>query len=1073
MRTLLVLLLSLSATALLTAQVDARLIQYPDVSEDKICFTYGDDLWVVSKKGGDAYRIISPVGREVRPKFSPDGQRLAYQANYDGNTDIYTISLKGGVPERVTGHGMTENLMDWTSDGKSLLYASSSESGKQRWAQFYLIPAEGGLPDKLAIELGANAALSADGNKLAFTDKSRLFRNWKRYRGGTAPDITIMDLNTLASENITTNDANDEMPMWHGEKLYYLSDKGAALRHNIWVYDTTTKKHEQLTRFTDYDVHYPSIGPSDLVYEAAGILYLMDLATHESKPVEINALGDFTRIKPIEKKVSSEIQWYNISPDGNRAVMAARGDIFTLPKKEGFVKNLSRTSGQAERFPAWSPDGSRIAYWSDKTGEYELTLKDVKTGKVNTVTKLGPGYRYNIYWSPDSKFVAYVDNTMTFYITNVNTGFTERVDQDIDLMEFGLRGFSVSWSSDSKWLAYVKGEKNRNKAIHIYDTVTKQSKRVTSGFYSDGQVVFDPDGKYLFLTTNRDMSPIYSDFDNTWVYPNATQIAAISLRKDVPSITAPENDTVEVEEDEEKDEEGEDEDTDEKEEVKIDFDNMERRLEVLTSLGNAGDLAAVSGKLLFIRYPRSGSEEEQGALMYYDLEEKETETIISGVWDFEVSAQGENVIVSQGGQFGILDISSDQSIEDALPISDMVTKINPREEWRQIFNDVWRFERDFFYDDDLHGVDWDEMKNRYAPLIDQAMSRWDVNYIIGELIGELNASHTYRGGGDSESPNYKPVGYLGVDWEKSGEAFRIKKIIRGAPWDNEVRSPLDKPGVNVSEGDYVLAVNGIPMSEYKDPYMALTGTVGKTIELTVGSTSDMKDSRTVLVEPLRTETRLRNLAWIESKRQEVDKASNGRIGYIYVPSTGWDGQNELTRMFYAQWDKEGLIIDERWNNGGQIPDRFVELLNRKPLAYFDVRDGETWQWPPVAHFGPKAMLINGWSGSGGDAFPDYFRKAELGPLIGTRTWGGIIGISGAPDLVDGGTVTVPTFRMYDPEGKWFAEGHGVEPDMEVLEDHTALAKGQDPQLAKAIQHVLQEIKKRGPLHPKDPAKETR
>ena len=1084
-----------------SAQVSAELIQYPDISEDNICFTYGDDLWIVPKSGGDAHRLISPLGRETTPKFSPDGMTLAYQANYDGNTDIYTLSIAGGVPSRVTGHGMNETLMGWTPDGQHLIYASSAESGKQRWAQFYKIPVTGGLPDKFPIELGAFADVSADGNKIAFTDKSRVSRNWKRYRGGTAPDITIMDLNTLESENITTNDANDEIPMWHGDKLYYLSDKGPALRHNIWVYDTNTKQHKQLTKYTDYDVHYPSMGPSDLVYEAAGKLYVMNLQNAKSTEVKINAVGDFTRIKSVEKKVEDEIDNFHISPDGNRALICARGEIFTLPKEKGFVKNETRSSEFAERFPAWSPDGRSLAYFSDRSGEYELTIKDLKTNKEKTVTKLGPGYRYNLYWSPDSKFVVYVDNTMTFYVTNVKTGVSSKIDQDVDLFEGGLRGFSVSWSSDSKWIAYVKGGKNGNKSVYIYDRNSKKSHRVTSGFYSDGQPTFDPDGKYLFLTTNRDLSPIYSDFDNTWIYPNSTQLAAITLRKDVPSVTAPKNDTVEMDEEEssdseakdgenkslfkgkkkgglfgkkkDKESENEEEDKDKVEPVKIDFDGMERRLEVLTSLGNVGDIAASSGKILYVHAPNSGSGDNGAELKYYDIEEQESKTIISEVWDFELSAKGDKLIVVKNGSFSIIDVAADQSAEDKIATRDMVAKINPREEWRQIFNDVWRFERDFFYDKDMHGVDWDGMKERYAPLVEQAMSRWDLNYIIGELIGELNASHTYRGGGDSDFASRKNVGYLGVDWEEDNGNFKIKHIVRGADWDNDVRSPLDMPGVDVSEGDYVLAVNGVPMSEYNDPWIAMAGMAGKTVELTVNSTANMTGSKTVLVKPMRSETRLRNLEWIESNRKKVDEMSDGKIGYIYVPSTGFDGQYELTKMFYGQWQKEGLIIDERWNNGGQIPDRFIELLNRKPLAYFAVRDGKDWQWPPVAHFGPKAMLINGWSGSGGDAFPDYFRKSELGPLIGTRTWGGIIGISGAPNLIDGGSVTVPTFRMYGPEGKWFAEGHGVEPDIEIKEDHTALAKGQDTQLETAIKNVMEQLSKWGDIHPKTPAKEIR
>jgi len=491
-------------------------------------------------------------------------------------------------------------------------------------------------------------------------------------------------------------------------------------------------------------------------------------------------------------------------------------------------------------------------------------------------------------------------------------------------------------------------------------------------------------------------------------------------------------------------------------------------------LCNGGALAAVTGKLLYVKSPNTGSDDEDSVLKYYDLEERKEKQIISGITGFKVDANGKKIIVrSSSGDYAIVDIAEDQKMEHTLATSDMEAIIDPQEEWHQIFMDVWRLERDYFYDENMHGVDWNAVKDKYLPLVAQARSRYDINFIIGEIIGELNASHTYRGGGDSDSPDRKNVGYLGVDWEKANGQFRIKRIVKGADWDTEVRSPLEEPGVDINEGDYILAVNGRPLSMYTDPWIAFTGMADKTVELTVNSNPSESGSRKVLVKPMGSELRLRNLEWIEGNRQKVDKLSNGKIGYIYVPSTGFDGQHELVRMFYGQWHKEGLIIDERFNNGGQIPDRFVELLNRKPLAYFDVRDGKNWQWPPVGHFGPKAMLINGWSGSGGDAFPDYFRKSGLGPLIGTRTWGGVIGISGAPSLIDGGRVTVPTFRMYDPEGVRFAEGHGVEPDIEVKENHEQLAKGNDPQIEKAVEYILGELEKGGPIHPPVPEMEDR
>lgn len=1079
----------------MSAQISAKLIQTPDVSADKICFAFGDDLWLVDKNGGDAQRLTSPVGREVNPKFSPDGTMIAYQANYDGNYDIYTIPVLGGVPSRVTGHGMSESILDWSSDGKHIYFASSSESGKQRWDQFYKVSVEGGLPEKLSIELGAKASISEDGSKIAFTDKTRIFRNWKRYRGGTAPDIHIMDMNTMTSENITNNNANDELPMWHQDVLYYMSDNGPALRNNLWMYDPSTKSNSQITSYTEYDIHSPSIGPSDIIYEAGGEMYLMDIATKQIKKVDINAVGDFRALKAVKKKVSSNIFNYNLSPSGNRVVMEARGDIFSLPKKDGFVENLTRTSGSAERYPSWSPDGKSLAYFTDKNGEYNLAIYSNKEERI--ISNLGAGFRYNIYWSPDSKHVVFIDQSMTIYTMDVATGTAVKIDQAIDLYEGGLRGFSVSWSPDSRYISYCRTIDSGNGAVFIYDRQLKKNHQVTTGFYSDNQAVFDPEGKYLYVSTNRDFNPVYSDFDNTWIYPNATVIGAITLRKDVPSPLAEKNDAVEINEDKDEkngedkndgakgdkskkdkkkgvDKDGEKKKEDKVKPVNIDFEGMERRMIMLPiEGGNVGQISAVKGKLVFMKYPNSGSAGGKSLLKYYDLDKQEEKTIISDIWNYKTSSGGKKLLIRKNSNFYVIDVGSDQKAEDAVPTSEMTSIINPREEWRQIFNDVWRLERDYFYDSEMHGVDWDLMKKKYGVLIDQAMSRYDVNFILGELIAELNASHTYRGGGDNEYAKRENVGYLGCDWAKENGVYKIKRIIKGADWDTEVRSPLEEPGVDVSEGDYILAVNGIPLADYSDPWMAFAGMANKTVQLTVNKSPDFKSAKHVLVKPISSETRLRNLEWIERNRKMVDDLSGGKIGYIYVPSTGFDGQKELVRMFYGQQNKEGLIIDERFNNGGQIPDRFIELLNRKPLAYFNVRDGKDWQWPPVAHFGPKAMLINGWSGSGGDAFPDYFRRSGLGPLIGTRTWGGVIGISGAPTLIDGGSVTLPSFRMYDPEGKWFAEGHGVEPDIEIKEDHAMLAKGKDTQLQAAIDYILEELAKNPKVHPEKPAKEDR
>ncbi len=1082
-----------------SAQVSARLFQTPDVSATQIVFVYGGDLWIVNKEGGTASRLSSPAGNESFPRFSPDGTKIAFSGNYDGNTDIYVMPSLGGIPSRITYHGMPDRINDWYPSGDKLLYTSSRESGKQRFSQFYKVDANGaGMSEKLPLAYGEYGSLSPDAKQIAFNERAVVNRTWKRYKGGMNGNLWIFDLATLASVNISNTDADVELPMWHGDKIYYMSSRGTDQRDNIWVYDTKTKATEQVTFYTDFDIHWPSIGPSEIVYEGNGDMYLLDLNTHKSRIVKINVITDLITVKPRSENVLKYVTNVTLSPDGNRALVDARGEVFSLPKEEGFIQNLTRTSGVAERYPAWSPDGKYIAYWSDKSGEYELTVRDMMHGGTEQkLTSMGPGYRYNIYWSPDSKKMAFVDQTMTINMFNMETNSVVKVDHDSTLFEGGLEGWKPGWSSDSQWLTYSRSMENGNSAIFIYNTKTKELKQATSGFYADHNPTFDPDGKYLYILTNRTFNPSYSDFDNSWAYTNSTQLAAITLTKEQASPLSTKNDTVAVNKPEEKkDAEAKDEkasknskdkktddakaddkkaDKDKPKETKIDFDNFEMRLVMLPPVaGNMGNLAAASGKIAYVRGPNTGSGDEDSKLMYFDLEDREEKTIIDKIGSYEASADGKKLLVSQGDSWSIVDFDKDQKADKKLALSDLEMTINPQEEWKQIFNDAWRFMRDFFYDPAMHGVDWNAIRTQYGSLIDNCVSRSDVNFVIGDMIGELNASHTYRGGGDyEEEPKQRPVGYLGVDWAKKDGYFQVSKVIRGAAWDNEVRSSLDEPGVNVGAGDFILAVNGINLNEYPEPWAAFEGLAGKTVELTVSSKPSWDSTRTVVVKTMSDETRLRNLAWIEENRKTVDKASGGKIGYIYVPDTGVEGQNELVRQFYGQWNKEGLVVDERFNNGGQIPDRFIELLNRKPLAYWDVRDGKNWQWPPVAHFGSMAMLINGWSGSGGDAFPDFFRKAGLGPLIGSRTWGGLIGISGAPGLIDGGMVTVPTFRMYNPDGTWFLEGHGVDPDIEVKEDPTALAKGIDPQIQRAIDEVKKSIAAKGPINPKTPPMENR
>ncbi|HEY4148004.1 MAG TPA: PDZ domain-containing protein, partial [Chitinophagaceae bacterium] len=1048
----------------LLAQIDAGLFRYPDVSQTQIVFTYANDVWIVSKEGGTATKLSSPPGAEMFPRFSPDGKLIAFTGNYDGNRDVYLIPAIGGPTSRLTTHGYTDRVTGWTPDGKRVLFASARESGKERFNQFYTVAVTGGPPEKLPLAYAEYGSYSPDGKQMALTFRSQIFRNWKRYKGGWKADIHIFNFGTLSDENISAGDnASDELPMWHGNYIYFLSDRGPEVRMNLWRYDLTKKTFEQLTSYKDYDVHFPSLGPEDIVFEQGGKLHLLQLSSQKVKDIKIEVVTDDIGIKPTSVSAEKYLQHITLSPDGGRVLAEARGDIFDLPAQDGFVKDITNTSNAAERYPAWSPDGKSIAYWSDSSGEYELWITQAaRTGSARKLTSYGPGFRYNLFWSPDSKKLAFIDKAMKIKIVDIASGATTDVDHGLRLGPDALENFSCAWSPDSRWLTYSRDLENLHNAVFLYNLEDKKLIQVTSGFYDCSKPVFDPGGKYLYLLTGQHFDPSYSDADNTFIYANITQPAFICLKKSTPSLLYPKNDTVAEKKDESTPPEPEKKKNDKKDKaaapakkpavtpVEIDPDGMEARLIVLpVPAGNYGDINGVTGKILYLRYSNTGSGEHNSTLKYFDTDKREEKTILD-VDDYQLSADRNKILVRKGDRWAVLKPEEGQHIDKTVRLSEMQMKVIPLQERMQVFTDAWRLERDFFYDPNMHGVNWNLVRQRYGSMIGWVRTREDLNFVIGEMIGELNSSHTYNGGGDEEEPKSKSVGYLGVNWQADGGYYKIKEILRGAAWDAEARSPLDMPGVEIKEGDYILAVNGIPITTAEDPFAAFQGLAGRTVELTYNSSPSLTGAKTAVVQTLGDEYRLRNLAWIESNRKRVEVATNGDAGYIFVPSTGVDGQNELVRQFSAQWDKKALVIDERFNNGGQIPDRFIEMLNRSVLSFWATRDGNPLPWPPYAHFGPKVMLINGWSGSGGDAFPDYFRKRGLGPLIGTRTWGGLIGITGMPQLVDGGYITAPDFRMYNPDGTWFKEGHGVDPDIEVPENLGSMVKGIDPQLERAI-----------------------
>lgn len=1200
--------LSAGATSCALAQnttPDAAMLMYPDVSKTHIAFVYQNDIWTVSRDGGEARPLAAPPGREGFPRFSPDGSKIAFVGNYEGGRDLYVIPTTGGLAERVTHHPTGEVLCDWTPDG-DLLYYANGMAGLRRQTQLFTVDQSGGLPEKLPVPYGAAGAISPDGSWLAYTPYNRDFRTWKRYRGGLASDIWLFNLETNESRRATDWEGTDTQPMWHANTLYFLSDAGPEHRLNLWKYEMGSGAKTQITNFTDYDVKWPSMGPGadgrgEIVFQAGPELYLLSLASsrERAKAIRISVPGDREGVRPHDVDFSEFISDGAVSPTAKRFAIEARGDIWSLPAEKGISRNLTGTSGSAERDPVWSPDGKWIAYLSDKSGEYEVyvTQSDGK-GETRQLTDDGEMFRYLGAWSPDSETLVNYDKSGRLLLLDIESGENTLVTTD----RYAERP-PVSWSHDSRWITFAESQENQQRAVVLYDTDSGEKHTVTDPFFDASHPTFDRKGSFLYYVSTEQFAPSYSEVDTTFVYDDTQKILAVALRNDVEDPFLPEvdveewdDDDADADEDEGDDAEADDDDaadedqhplhgvwrgtatgpenmipggkmdiamtfivdedggiagsseamgetspydsiefdegsgrftasrtengvtsvvegtldgdviegtweidalgisgtfrierTDEEpdadavesdeavEVVEIDLDGFQRRAIALPiEAGRFWNLAVNDGNKLF--YMRAAT--PMPAIKMFDIDDHEEgeRQVLGGAMQFEMSADGKSLGVRGPNGVAAVKASPGQSFGKMVPTDAMTYRVNPKEEWAQMLRDAWRIHRDFFYEPTMHGVDWPAVYDRYAAMLTDASSREDLSYLIGEMIAELNVGHAYYWGGDVEDQPSRNVGLLGADFELASEggesAYRFATIHEGAAWDSDARNPLRAPGVNVEEGDYLLAVNGTPVPTDRNPWAAFQGLAGKVTELTVSKKPFMDDeARDVLVTPMGNDQNLRYRAWIEDNRQHVDYRTGGRVGYIYVPNTGVDGQNDLFRQFYGQRDKDALIIDERWNGGGQIPTRFIELLNRPRTNYWRVRDGTDWAWPPDSHQGPKVMLINGAAGSGGDMFPALFRQSGLGKLIGTRTWGGLVGISGNPGLIDGGYTAVPTFGYYEPDGTWGIEGHGVDPDIEVIDDPALMVDGGDPQLDTAIDVILEEVRRNPytpPTRPKSP-----
>jgi len=1068
-------------------------MRYSDVSEQQISFVYGGDIWIMPKEGGTALQLTRSPGEESWPKFSPDGKELAFTASYHGNQDVYVLPVTGGVPTRVTYNSFGDRLVDWHPGGEQLLIASKRESGRQSFSQFYLVDKEGGLPQKQKIPYGELASYSPDGKFLAYITKITENYPFKRYRGGLTSDVLIFDLEKQEAENITNTLAIEGKPAWVGEKIFFLSDRGEHMRLNVWEYDREARKATQITFLEDFDISSLSASNNELIFEAGGKLYLMDAESKSYEAVNVQVVSDLSLEMPRSVNVSKGIRNMTASPEGKRIVFEARGELFNVPVKEGYTLNLTRSSGAFDMMPSWSPDGKNIAFWSDRSGEYELYMQDPDMKKdAVKLTQRGKGFGYQLFWSPDSKKIAYVDESNDITVLDVESRSSVVAGNYRWNIGHGSRyGYSIAWSPDSKWIAFTQGLDNSHSAIFLYELETQKASQVSSGFYADAGPVFSVDGKYLFYLSDRAMNAAYSDMgDGTWIYPNSTQIVALPLNSDIPSLLGPKNDELKAEEKKEEkkeDDKGEkkakkkkaeenEEEKPKETQVKIDLNNMEARLEVLPpKAGNIGWLAAFEGKLVYRRSPNTGSGSRSASLHYYDLKEREDKSIMSDVGRAKLTADGKMILVSSNGKYGIIKAAEKQKLDKAIPTGHLAMDLVPREEWRQIFQDTWRRHRDFFYDPQMHGVDWEALRVQYGALIEDARSRWDVTFVASNLAGELSAGHTYTFGGGPDEVKRVQTGFLGIDWELTENGYRIERIVRPAAWDTQVRSPFDKPGIKVRTGHYIHSVNGVALDPKIDPYAAFEGLAGKTVSLSTSASGNPSDATQLVVKCLSQgeETQLRYLEWIENNRLMVDKLSGGRLGYIYMSNTAGQGQQELVRMFYGQLEKDGFVIDERFNGGGQLADRFLELLKRPVVYNLHWRHGKDHTHPTSTNNGPVGMLINGWAGSGGDGLPWAFQELEAGPIVGERTLGILVGPATGHQLIDGGGITVPGARLYDNDGHWFWEGEGVAPDIEVWDDPNVLMQGRDPQVERLVEELMKLLESAPPKRTPTPAREDR
>ncbi len=1065
---LLIFLMTIPAQLFAIDPTDTRMLSQPAISASHIAFIYAEDLWVANRDGSQPRRLTIDEGLEGSPAFSPDGKTIAFSAEYDGNVDIFTVPVEGGVPTRLTWHPYPDIVRGFTSDGKSILFGSQRSTFTNRYSQLFTVPVNGGIATQLEIPNAFWSTYSPDGKQLAYNPIGDAFRQWKHYRGGSISNIWVYTFADHATIKIPqpAGGCNDVNPIWMGGSIYFRSDRNGEF--NLYSYNTATKKIDQLTHFKDFPVINASGANGTIVFEQAGYLHTINAGENSTKKLKIGIAADLLELRPRFVKGTRYIRSASISPTGQRAVFDFRGEIVTVPAEKGDPRNLTQTVAAHEKYPSWSPDAKTIAYFSDASGEYQLHLRpqdgkgETKTFKLN-----GTGFYAYPRWSPDSKQISFTDNGRNLYLFDVASGTIRKIDSDDLYVPGAFRDMHGDWSTDSKWLAYTKLTETQFKRIYLYSVEQQKSIALTDGLSDATDPVFDRGNKYLYFFASTDAGPVINWFDQSNNdMRSVSSIYLVTLQKETISPFAKESDEEKIK-DPADTAKAKTAATADKKPLTIDWDGIQNRIvDLPVKAGNYGGLGmGKEDELLYISYPDEGP----GMLHKYDMKKRKDNDVME-MDGYIISADGKKMLYVKTGSWGTSNTGEkNEPGKGALNTEAIQVKIEPRSEWPQIFDEAWRVNRDYFYDPGMHGANWSAMKKKYEVFLPDLACRSDLNTLIQWMCSELVAGHhrlTDRGE-ILQNPERIGGGLLGADYSIDKNRYRIKKIYGGLNWNPNLRSPLTEPGVNAKEGDYILAVNGNNVTAADELYRFFENTSGKIVELTIGPNADNTGSRVVKVVPVANEGALRNRDWVEGNLRKVNEATKGQVAYVYVPNTAGLGHEYFKRYFFPQANKKAIIVDERFNGGGQLADYYIDILQRPYQAHWNMRYGRDLKSPSASIQGPKVMIIDETAGSGGDMLPWMFRKFKVGTLVGKRTWGGLVGILGFPEFIDGGGVTAPNVGIWTKDG-FVVENEGVAPDIEVEQWPADIIKGRDPQLEKAIEIVLKELEKNPPEEPKRP-----